>query len=211
MAHQKAATRIIGGQEAWAHSWPWQVSLRLATMPACGGAVLAPLWVVSAAHCFKRCRSCDRDRAAAAAFELLCGRRYNKASFWTVLAGKHDLDDPDEEGQQVLPIALRQMAAAALALARALDEVVNAAQVADVSAIVSHHRYRPGSKEFDVALLRLARALAFDRFVRPIRLWMAPLPTGDECTVTGWGATRESECNSAPVLSAPLPPLKSPL
>ncbi|XP_051911029.1 ovochymase-1 isoform X1 [Hippocampus zosterae] len=166
-AHQKAATRIIGGQEAWAHSWPWQVSLRLATMPACGGAVLAPLWVVSAAHCFKR---------------------YNKASFWTVLAGKHDLDDPDEEGQQVLPIALRHIAAAAFAFYKRADS----AQVADVSAIVSHHRYRPGSKEFDVALLRLERALAFDRFVRPIRVWMAPLPTREKCTVTGWGATREN-------------------
>lgn len=27
--------------------------------------------------------------------------RYNKASFWTVLAGKHDLDNPHEPGQQV--------------------------------------------------------------------------------------------------------------
>ncbi|TKS90349.1 Transmembrane protease serine 9 [Collichthys lucidus] len=46
-------SRIIGGQEAWAHSWPWQVSLRFASMPACGGAIIGPLWVVSAAHCFK--------------------------------------------------------------------------------------------------------------------------------------------------------------
>ncbi|CAK6983663.1 ovochymase-1 [Scomber scombrus] len=76
---QEMETRIIGGQEAWAHSWPWQVSLRFASMPACGGAIISPLWVVSAAHCFKR---------------------YNKASFWTVLAGKHDLDNPDEAGQQ---------------------------------------------------------------------------------------------------------------
>uniref|UniRef100_A0A3B5ANZ0 Transmembrane protease serine 9-like n=1 Tax=Stegastes partitus TaxID=144197 RepID=A0A3B5ANZ0_9TELE len=51
---QQAETRIIGGQEAWAHSWPWQVSLRFASMPACGGAVIGPTWVISAAHCFKR-------------------------------------------------------------------------------------------------------------------------------------------------------------
>uniref|UniRef100_A0A3B5AFZ2 Transmembrane protease serine 9-like n=1 Tax=Stegastes partitus TaxID=144197 RepID=A0A3B5AFZ2_9TELE len=49
----KAETRIIGGQEAWAHSWPWQVSLRFASMPACGGAVIGPTWVISAAHCQK--------------------------------------------------------------------------------------------------------------------------------------------------------------
>uniref|UniRef100_A0A3B5AP06 Transmembrane protease serine 9-like n=1 Tax=Stegastes partitus TaxID=144197 RepID=A0A3B5AP06_9TELE len=47
---QQAETRIIGGQEAWAHSWPWQVSLRFASMPACGGAVIGPTWVISAAH-----------------------------------------------------------------------------------------------------------------------------------------------------------------
>lgn len=46
--------RIVGGQEALPHSWPWQVSLRLSLTPACGGAVIGPLWVVSAAHCFKR-------------------------------------------------------------------------------------------------------------------------------------------------------------
>lgn len=47
-------SRIIGGQESWAHSWPWQVSLQFAAMPACGGAIISPLWVISAAHCFKR-------------------------------------------------------------------------------------------------------------------------------------------------------------
>ncbi|XP_034719968.1 chymotrypsinogen B-like [Etheostoma cragini] len=51
---QELETRIIGGQEAWAHSWPWQVSLRYVSTPACGGAVIAPTWVVSAAHCFQR-------------------------------------------------------------------------------------------------------------------------------------------------------------
>lgn len=51
---QEMESRIIGGQECWAHSWPWQVSLQFATMPACGGAIISPMWVISAAHCFKR-------------------------------------------------------------------------------------------------------------------------------------------------------------
>lgn len=51
---QEMESRIIGGQEAWAHSWPWQVSLQFSSMPTCGGAVIAAEWVVSAAHCFSR-------------------------------------------------------------------------------------------------------------------------------------------------------------
>jgi len=51
---QGAEMRIIGGKDAWAHSWPWQVSLRHGTMSTCGGAIIAPLWVISAAHCFLR-------------------------------------------------------------------------------------------------------------------------------------------------------------
>ncbi|XP_076578339.1 ovochymase-1 isoform X1 [Chaetodon auriga] len=140
---QEMQTRIIGGQEAWAHSWPWQVSLQFASMPACGGAVITPLWVVSAAHCFKR---------------------YNKASFWTVLAGKHDLDNPHEPGQQTV----------------------------GVSMIINHHSYNTRTKESDVALLKLQQPLVFGQFIRPIDIWMTPLPPFRKCTITGWGSTREN-------------------
>ncbi|XP_041819476.1 ovochymase-1 isoform X2 [Chelmon rostratus] len=140
---QEMESRIIGGQEAWAHSWPWQVSLQFASMPACGGAVINPLWVISAAHCFKR---------------------YNKASFWTVLAGKHDLDNPHEPGQQVV----------------------------GVSVIISHHGYNTRTKAGDMALLKLQQPLVFGRFVRPIDVWMTPLPPFRNCTITGWGSTREN-------------------
>ncbi|XP_074553925.1 ovochymase-1 isoform X2 [Halichoeres trimaculatus] len=136
-------TRIIGGQEAWAHSWPWQVSLRFATMPACGGAIIGPLWIISAAHCFKR---------------------YNKASYWTVSAGKHDLDNPHEPGQQLVRVAM----------------------------IISHHAYNPRTKECDLALLKLQQPLVFNEFVRPIDIWNIPLPPHRKCTITGWGSTREN-------------------
>uniref|UniRef100_A0A8P4KFF0 Peptidase S1 domain-containing protein n=1 Tax=Dicentrarchus labrax TaxID=13489 RepID=A0A8P4KFF0_DICLA len=143
LPEQEMETRIIGGQEAWANSWPWQVSLRFTSMPACGGAVISPLWVISAAHCFKR---------------------YNKASFWTVLAGKHDLDNPEEPGQQVV----------------------------GVSAIVSNPGYNTRTKESDMALLKLQQPLVFDQFVRPIDIWMTSLPNFWKCTITGWGSTREN-------------------
>ncbi|XP_017292667.2 ovochymase-1 isoform X2 [Kryptolebias marmoratus] len=140
---QEMETRIIGGQEAWAHSWPWQVSLQLSSMPACGGAIISPQWVVSAAHCFKR---------------------YNKESLWKILAGRHDLDKPQEPEEQLV----------------------------QVSRIISHHGYDTKTKESDVALLKLEHPLVFNEFVRPINIWMTPLPELLKCTITGWGSTREN-------------------
>ncbi|XP_055087584.1 ovochymase-1 isoform X1 [Periophthalmus magnuspinnatus] len=136
-------TRIIGGEEALFHSWPWQVSLTFITMPACGGAILSPFWVLSAAHCF---------------------RRYIKASLWTVLAGKHDLDNLNEKGQQVVAVSI----------------------------ILIHKDYSTQTKEYDIALLKLKEPLIFNDFVRPINIWMTTLPLFTECTTTGWGSTREN-------------------
>ncbi|KAM9221810.1 ovochymase-2 [Dugong dugon] len=52
---------IVGGKEASAGSWPWQVSLQIATKHLCGGAVIGKTWVVTAAHCFSN----NEQRAAA--------------------------------------------------------------------------------------------------------------------------------------------------
>ena len=38
----------MGGEEAKPHSWPWQVNLG-----GCGGSLIHPYWVLTAAHCGK--------------------------------------------------------------------------------------------------------------------------------------------------------------
>ncbi|NWU20720.1 CTRC protein, partial [Dyaphorophyia castanea] len=48
-------SRVVGGEDAVAHSWPWQVSLEYGRSgywsPTCGGTLIAPQWVLTAAHC----------------------------------------------------------------------------------------------------------------------------------------------------------------
>ncbi|XP_020915558.2 chymotrypsinogen A, partial [Exaiptasia diaphana] len=46
-----AGTRVINGQNASPHSWPWQISLRRYGYHTCGGSLISPTWVVTAAHC----------------------------------------------------------------------------------------------------------------------------------------------------------------
>nr|XP_035965234.1 chymotrypsin-like elastase family member 3B isoform X3 [Halichoerus grypus] len=53
-SHQPSA-RVVNGEDAVPHSWPWQVSLQYkkdgAFHHTCGGSLIAPDWVMTAGHC----------------------------------------------------------------------------------------------------------------------------------------------------------------
>ncbi|XP_065121904.1 ovochymase-1 isoform X2 [Paramisgurnus dabryanus] len=135
--------RIIGGQEAWAHSWPWQVSLDYSDMQACGGAILDLQWVITAGHCF---------------------RRYKKASLWTAVVGRHNLENANESCHQSV----------------------------GVEKIITHENFNQKTNENDVALLKLQSPLQFNECVRPVAIWNSDVLSQEMCTVTGWGAIREN-------------------
>ncbi|KAM6449223.1 serine protease 55-like, partial [Liasis olivaceus] len=44
--------RIVGGTRARAGKWPWLVSVQTSSFHFCGGSIVHPWWVLSAAHCF---------------------------------------------------------------------------------------------------------------------------------------------------------------
>jgi len=44
-------TRVIGGKTAQRGAWPWQILMKFGGRAGCGGTLIDPQWVVTAAHC----------------------------------------------------------------------------------------------------------------------------------------------------------------
>nr|XP_045007010.1 transmembrane protease serine 2 [Jaculus jaculus]XP_045007011.1 transmembrane protease serine 2 [Jaculus jaculus]XP_045007012.1 transmembrane protease serine 2 [Jaculus jaculus]XP_045007013.1 transmembrane protease serine 2 [Jaculus jaculus] len=53
-------SRIVGGSSAAPGDWPWQVSLHVQGVHVCGGSIITPEWIVTAAHCVEEPLSSPR-------------------------------------------------------------------------------------------------------------------------------------------------------
>ncbi|XP_019641868.1 PREDICTED: cubilin-like [Branchiostoma belcheri] len=67
--------RIVGGNAARPGSWPWQVYLLHYNSFHCGGSLIHPLWVLTAAHCVE-------DNLSPSGYDVILGK-YNKPEFIT--------------------------------------------------------------------------------------------------------------------------------
>ncbi|XP_063302080.1 transmembrane protease serine 2-like [Pelobates fuscus] len=47
------SSRIVGGNLSSINDWPWQVSLYSSGKFTCGGSIITPNWIVTAAHCIE--------------------------------------------------------------------------------------------------------------------------------------------------------------
>uniref|UniRef100_UPI00398F5DA4 transmembrane protease serine 2-like n=1 Tax=Pristiophorus japonicus TaxID=55135 RepID=UPI00398F5DA4 len=63
---QNHSERIVGGDPVIEGEFPWQVSLHLKKYHVCGGTIITPHWIVTAAH---------------------CGERYPTTHYWQVYGG----------------------------------------------------------------------------------------------------------------------------
>ncbi|XP_031752398.1 transmembrane protease serine 2-like [Xenopus tropicalis] len=57
VSYNSVANYKVGGANAAYGNWPWQVGLRYKTGLLCGGSIISPKWIVTAAHCVYGSRS----------------------------------------------------------------------------------------------------------------------------------------------------------
>ncbi|XP_065318885.1 kallikrein 1-related peptidase b22-like [Gordionus sp. m RMFG-2023] len=198
-------SRIIGGDKAESHSWPWQAAIFEGNRMICGGSLINEKWVLTAAHCFKgynKKKFSPNDLTSIPHYYLILYLLEPNCikPFFNIPTGYLTLFKPNPPKRIVLeklvPPKNQTRPMSAIIIKLGIDVIFGSDNEEEGEElkpilIVKYSAFSFKSLDGDIALIKLNREVHFSEKILPICL-----PTNkdenmntysDECYVTGWG------------------------